>query len=855
MKADPNKPIAFLHNEIRIGRSIEEKLTETEVLKSPHLVRPRVKGKFLFVGDKKYWIKGVTYGTFSPKENGELFPRSETVRKDFAKMVSNHINTVRLYTPPPSWLLDLGAEYGLRFMVGLPWEQHINFLDSPKRIKNIKDRIREYLSSNAGHPAILAYAIGNEIPASIVRWYGAQRIERFLKELFQLVKKEDPESLVTYVNFPSTEYLQLPFLDLFCFNVYLETQETLSGYLSRLQNLAGDKPLVMAEIGLDSIRNGESKQAEVLQWQVQTAFRKGSAGVFIFSWTDEWYRGGFDILDWNFGVTDRERRPKLALNYLKGTYSKEALSLQQEWPFFSVAICTLNGAKTVQECLDSLFKLNYPNYEVILVSDGSTDHTVQIARNYDCKIIETPNRGLSSARNTAWQAAQGEFVVYIDDDAYADPDWLKFLALSFLDHDFVAVGGPNLPPQGDGLVADCVANAPGGPMQVLITDQEAEHIPGCNMAIRKSTLKEIGGFDPIYRAAGDDVDLCWKILEKGWKIGFNPAAIVWHHRRNKIKTYWKQQKGYGKAEALLEKSWPQKFNFAGHLNWAGRIYAPGLLKPLGAPKSKIDYGIWGTGFFQSLYERDPNQMLYIPLLPEWYLMVFASLFIAMLGFLWSPLLWFFPITGIAFGIILLQAISATSKISFKQDNEIKGFSLWRRFLVTCSLYLIQPLARLMGRLELGLTLWRRRHQGSWAIPASRYFQIWSEKWQGAEGWLQALEHDLKSKGVLVKRGGVYDQWDLEIREGLYVPIRLLMMVEEHGNGRQLLRFRLWPSYNLVKIILFAFTLAIGIVAFWQQAWVAAIIFSGINLGLLYFLFLYSLPLVKSSISSLEQTTE
>jgi GT2 family glycosyltransferase len=72
----------------------------------------------------------------------------------------------------------------------------------------------------------------------------------------------------------------------------------------------------------------------------------------------------------------------------------------------------------------------------------------------------------------------------------------------------VGIGGPNLPPAGDGLVAECVAAAPGNPLHVLLSDEIAEHIPGCNMAYRKEALVAIGGFDARFRAAADDVDLC-----------------------------------------------------------------------------------------------------------------------------------------------------------------------------------------------------------------------------------------------------------------------------------------------------------------------------------------------------------
>ena len=275
--------------------------------------RPRVEGKFIFAGDEKLYVRGVTYGTFRPDANGQQFPSPEVVESDFAAMAANNFNAVRTYTVPPRWLLDAAQRYDLYVMVGLPWVQHVAFLDNKKQRLSNETRIRDGVRSCAGHPAILCFALGNEIPASIVRWHGAKRIERFIKRLYEIGRSEDSFGLFTYVNYPSTEYLNLPFLDFVCFNVYLEDQKRLEAYLARLQNIAGDRPLVMAEVGLDSRRNGELKQAEALGWQIQTTFAAGCAGAFVFSWTDEWFRGGFDIEDWDFGVTTRDRRAKPAL--------------------------------------------------------------------------------------------------------------------------------------------------------------------------------------------------------------------------------------------------------------------------------------------------------------------------------------------------------------------------------------------------------------------------------------------------------------------------------------------------------------------------------------------------------------
>ncbi len=87
-----------------------------------------MRGKFLFAGSEKFFVRGVTYGTFRPNTHGGEYDRG-TVERDFAEMAKHHINAVRVYTVPPRWLLHAASRYGLRVMVGLPWEQHVAFLD------------------------------------------------------------------------------------------------------------------------------------------------------------------------------------------------------------------------------------------------------------------------------------------------------------------------------------------------------------------------------------------------------------------------------------------------------------------------------------------------------------------------------------------------------------------------------------------------------------------------------------------------------------------------------------------------------------------------------------------------------
>jgi len=124
-----------------------------------------VGGKFVFRGEDKVYLRGVTYGTFAG-EDGADYPSAETVARDFAQMAASGVNAVRTYTIPPRWLLDLAQEHGLLLMVGIPWEQHVAFLEDRRRARSIEQRVREGVRACAGHPAILCYAVGNETCSS-----------------------------------------------------------------------------------------------------------------------------------------------------------------------------------------------------------------------------------------------------------------------------------------------------------------------------------------------------------------------------------------------------------------------------------------------------------------------------------------------------------------------------------------------------------------------------------------------------------------------------------------------------------------------------------------------------------------
>ena len=787
--------------------------------------RPVAAGKFLFVGEDKLWVRGVTYGTFRPCDGCD-YPDRSRVSADFAAMAAAGFNAVRVYSVPPEWLLDEALRHGLWVQVGIPWEQHVAFLDERGRSRAIEGRVREGVARCAGHPAVLCFAVGNEVPAAIVRWTGTARVERYIRRLYDAAKEVYPEGLVTYVNFPTTEYLSLPFLDLLSYNVYLESTRQLSSYIARLHNQAENRPLIMAELGLDSRRHGGERQAALVSRQVRTSVERGCAGAFVFAWTDEWYRGGQEVIDWDFGLTTRDRRPKPALEAVARAAAEPLASPQASWPRASVVICVYNGAATIADCLQGATAHDYPDYEVIVVDDGSTDDTARIASTFDVRLIRTENGGLSRARNVGIEAATGEIIAFTDGDARADADWLTYLAIGLRSGEFAAIGGPNIAPSGDGLVAQCVANAPGGPVCVLRTDQEAEHVPGCNMAFQASALRAIGGFDPRFRTAGDDVDLCWRIQERGWRIAFSPSAVVWHHARSTVSAYWRQQCGYGAAEALLAAKWPDKYNAVGHVTWGGRVYGPGVY-PFPFTRSRIYAGTWGNAPFQSREATPPGWLWEASAMPEWHLCLAVLAALTLCGLLWEPLLLALPFLILALGTTLARGVVGGARARFTEPPEWRGYAVQRRGL-TMLLHLLQPLARLRGRFLHGLVPWRARLRGQgFAWPFGKRMTLWREVGEAQDLTLARIERRLAESGAPVRRDDGYHEWDLEVEGGALGAARLRSCVEWHGGTRQLVRFAVHAHISRVTRVLALCGTVVSAWAFADRAIAAAVLLGSV----------------------------
>ena len=134
-------------------------------------VRIAADGKFLRAGEERLLIKGVAYGTFAPDPEGCQFPPLPQVREDFRLMADHGVNTIRTYTPPRLDLLDEAARHGIRVMAGLPWSQHVAFLENRALKHSIRRETVSAVREIGAHPAVAILALGNEIPPGVVRWH------------------------------------------------------------------------------------------------------------------------------------------------------------------------------------------------------------------------------------------------------------------------------------------------------------------------------------------------------------------------------------------------------------------------------------------------------------------------------------------------------------------------------------------------------------------------------------------------------------------------------------------------------------------------------------------------------------
>lgn len=233
----------------------------------------------------------------------------------------------------------------------------------------------------------------------------------------------------------------------------------------------------------------------------------------------------------------------------------------------SIVIPTKDDEDVIGDCLASIQELEYPEQEreTIIVDGHSTDNTVDIANEYDCRVIYEDGGTISHAREVGTGESRGEYIAFTDADCVLEPDWLNELLAPFesaTTDDIAAVGGPNITPDDD----TAFARAVGETLEFLSgvgarygydgdEPREIHHNPTCNVIYRKPVIKEIDGFDEELVTV-DDEELDARIRDRGYRILYTPNARVYHYRRTDWEGYKRMAYRYGMGRAQAIKRRP-----------------------------------------------------------------------------------------------------------------------------------------------------------------------------------------------------------------------------------------------------------------------------------------------------------
>ena len=237
----------------------------------------------------------------------------------------------------------------------------------------------------------------------------------------------------------------------------------------------------------------------------------------------------------------------------------------EDLPSVSVVIPVRDRAGELGRCLRSLARVAYPRdrFEVIVVDDGSRDPSPRVAREHGARVVASGGSGLgpAAARNRGVAVARGEILAFLDSDCTASAGWLTDLVGRFADPAVAAVGGRvegmHVASRLDRYEAAMSSLSLGTRCRSAREGDDTFYLPSCNLLVRRSAFLEVGGFrDGMH--VGEDVDLTWRLRDRGWRVEYTPAGWVWHEHRSRPGAFLRRRFEYGTSEAALQALHPRR---------------------------------------------------------------------------------------------------------------------------------------------------------------------------------------------------------------------------------------------------------------------------------------------------------
>jgi len=210
-----------------------------------------------------------------------------------------------------------------------------------------------------------------------------------------------------------------------------------------------------------------------------------------------------------------------------------------------------------KECVDYCKKLDYENYEIIVLPDEQNEKLEGV------KVVPTGNVTPGKKRNIGMKNAKGEILAFIDSDARPEKNWLRNAISYFKDSEVAAVGGPGITPPEDSLMQKASGYILSSFMVGGLSSRykssgearESDDIHSCNFIARKSVVEKIGWNEKYW--PGEDTLMCLEIKKLGKKMIEAPNVVVYHHRKPLFLAHLKQISGFGLHRGFFAKKYPK----------------------------------------------------------------------------------------------------------------------------------------------------------------------------------------------------------------------------------------------------------------------------------------------------------
>jgi len=226
----------------------------------------------------------------------------------------------------------------------------------------------------------------------------------------------------------------------------------------------------------------------------------------------------------------------------------------------SVIVPAYNAEDSLGDCLAALQAqtLDRDQYEILVVDDGSTDETPEVARRCGIRLIRQPNAGPAVARNRGAQAARGEILLFTDADCAPAPDWIERMTDPFRDPEVAGAKGVYRTRQRE-WVARFVQLEYEDKYTRMSRQDRIDFVDTYSAAYRRDVFLANGGFDALFSTASvEDQEFSFRLARKGYRLVFVPRAIVYHCHDTTLGEYWRRKVSIGYWKALLLRWHPER---------------------------------------------------------------------------------------------------------------------------------------------------------------------------------------------------------------------------------------------------------------------------------------------------------